>query len=203
MRCSSLHRFQGRGDRQVKRHWPTDEAPEPKMLVEGHGSLVFRIDDQCENGRISTGSATRGIDQERTAKPPATKPLIDGKTSDETRRQNPIARQAFGFFWRKIGERKAGSSECVIGGDHPCPVARDKAIADPPPDILRCQIVQITIEHCHAARKILAIVSRAERFKRELTRHYGSRIRRLCASAARINAAEGAGGLRIASAKAR
>jgi hypothetical protein len=63
--------------------------------------------------------------------------------------------------------------------------------------------MQIAVECRHTARESLLIMASTERFDRELARHYGSRIRRLWASAARINAGAGAGGLSIVAAKAR
>lgn len=173
------------------------------MLVERHRGMVLRINDEREGGRVRTSGTTRGIDDERTSEPPAPEALIDSEAADQAGWQHSVTRQAFGFLWRKVGERKAGSGEGIIGDDCPRPVARNEAVAQAPSDILCRQFMQVAVEHRHTAGKLLSDVGCAERFECELALHYGSRIRRRWALAARTSAGDGGGGFRIASAKAR
>jgi len=173
------------------------------MLIKCDGGAVFRIDDEGEDGRVSTCGTSCGVNDKRAPKPPAAKALIDSQAADQTGRQHTTARQAFGFFRRKVREREAAGGECVISGNRPRRVAGDKAVAHPPSNVLRCQFVQIAIKRRHATGEALAIVNCAEGFNREIARHYGSRIRSRRAAAARIKDGDGGGGLRIASANLR
>ena len=56
------------------------------MFVERHGSVVLGIDDKSKDGRISTGGAARGVNNERATEPPATKALINSQAADQAGR---------------------------------------------------------------------------------------------------------------------
>src|ERR1700722_4178870 len=140
-----LYGLHGRSDRQVQRHRPAEEALEFQVLVERYGSSILGIDYEREDGGIGTRSTTRRVNDERTAEPPAAKALIDRQAANQTGGKHAISRQAFGFVRRKVRERKAGSGEGVIGGDRSIGGACNEAIADPPPNVLRRQLMQIAV----------------------------------------------------------
>lgn len=142
-----------------------------KMFVERNGCRILRVDDEREDRRVCAGCATYRIDDERAAKSPTTKALIDRQTADQTGRQHRVSRQTLRFFRRKIGQRKAGGRKRVVGGDHPCGVTGDEAIAYPSPDVLRRQFVKIAVERCDAAGECLPIMGCAKGFDGEPVQH--------------------------------
>ena len=68
------------------------------MFIEGDGRLIFRIDDQGENGRISAGCAPGSVDDESAAQPLTAEALIDCEPPDQCRGERTVARQSSGFL---------------------------------------------------------------------------------------------------------
>jgi len=121
------------------------------MLIKRDSRLVFRINNQRIDGGIcARGSAGRIHDQGTPKSPPA-ETLIDGQTTDQASGQKRIARQPLGIVRRKIGQRKACRGEGIIRGNHAGIVGRDKAMADPPPHVLRRQFVKVAVKRRDAA----------------------------------------------------
>ena len=125
------------------------------MLIEHHGRLILRIDNQGENRRVGAGGAPGRIDNERTAQPLSAKALIHRQAADQAGREQAIARQALRLLRRKIGKRKTRRGEGIVGGNRPRRVAGDEAVADPPPDVLRRQLTEIAVKRRDAAGKFL------------------------------------------------
>jgi hypothetical protein len=85
--------------------------------VERDGVFIFRIDDKREGRCFALESAERYVGKHGAAEPLAMEALIDGETTDERRRQDRIAREAFQYCRRQIVRRNACRRESVVTGN--------------------------------------------------------------------------------------
>lgn len=189
--------------RQIERHGPAHEPIEPKMLVEADHLLVLGVDDECENGGIGTVRATGGINDKGAAEALSPEALIDRQASDQGGRDQRIPRQPPRLIRRETRQGEAGGRKSVIARDSSTRGKRDKAVADAPADVLRCQFMKIMVERRNAAAKGFAVMGGGKGFDPELRRHSQPFISRRCAFAARSKAGAGSGGSIMAAAKAR
>ncbi len=141
------------------------------MLVEGSSGFVLGIDHERENRGIGIRRTFRRVHNQGATQPSAAVTLIDREPPNQPRGQCGITRQAFALFRREIGQRKTGGGKGVICRDRSRFIASDKTIADPPANILRRQLSQISVECLHTAGKSIAIVVCMQSFDRESTWH--------------------------------
>lgn len=138
-----------------------------QVLIEAARRVVLRIDDQCEDRGLRPHRARDRIYDHRAAKPASPKCLIDGEPADQDRGQGGIARQTSGVFRREIGKGQTGRRESVVAGDLAGRIERDKAVADPTPDVLCRQFPKIPVERRDPAGKAGAVICRSERRESE------------------------------------
>ena len=121
------------------------------MLIEAKRNLVFRINDESENRGIGTHCSRQGIYDECSSETLATRLLVNGKAADQACRKSSISWQSARPIRRQLTKRKTGGSKGIIARDTFRRVESDKAVAHPPPDILRGQFSKIAVEGGNAA----------------------------------------------------
>ncbi len=116
------------------------------MQVKAHRGLVLGIDDQREDRRLRAQRPRHRIDQQRAAKSLLLKGLIDRQAADEAGREGGVARQPPNMLGRQLEQRQAGRRQRVIASQLARGINRNKAIADPAADVLRCQFPDVAVE---------------------------------------------------------
>jgi hypothetical protein len=150
-------------ERQKERHRATGGERESLRPVERDGVFIFRIDDQREGRCFALESAERYVGEHGAAEPLAMESLIDGETTDERRRQDRIAREAFQYRRRQIVRRNACRHQRVVTGNrirrcfHGDETPRHTSL-----HILRGLFTEIPVERCRVAGEGRTIMS-AER----------------------------------------
>ena len=128
----------------------------------GHG-LTEHARGQLGAGEPLARAAADRVDDQRAAEAASSECLIDSQPADQASKKGGITRQAFGLFGPEFGQRDAFRSKGVVTGHFARVIERDKAVAQPSPDILRHQLMKIPVERRDPAEKSGAVMRRVQR----------------------------------------
>jgi hypothetical protein len=146
------------------------------MRVKVAGVVVLGVDNEREYCQLSACGALDSIQNECRAEALPCVAGGDGQPADKPGRQQRIAWQTFRFIGRKLGHRQTACRECIVAGNFPRGIDRDKAVAQPTTHILRNLLPEIPVECFNTAGETPPVMATLKRLDNERAGHREAEI---------------------------